>query len=184
MQLTLIYRTLAFALLLAVGSPAAAKWNTGAVASPLSIASAFGAVTSTYRSVEHNRAVGGVPNSFHLQGRALDIARRKGVTHAQIEAAFRKAGLRLIESLDEGDHSHFAFAPAAVAEQRPRQVPAASASKPPKAAAPEQVLVADQHGTLWVDINKTVEVVPDGPSHQLATEDEADSSATPTSPRR
>jgi len=27
-----------------------------------------------------------------------------------IAAAFRNAGYRLIESLDEGDHSHFAFA--------------------------------------------------------------------------
>jgi hypothetical protein len=177
-------KLLACVLLLAASSPAAAESNTEGLASPLRIASAFGAVTSTYRSVEHNRAVGGVPNSYHLQGRALDIARRSGVTHAQVEVAFRAAGLNLIESLDEGDHSHFAFAPAAVAEERPRQVPAASASKPPKAAAPEQVLVADQHGTLWVDINKTLEVVPDGPSHQLATEDEADSSATPTSPRR
>jgi hypothetical protein len=27
-----------------------------------------------------------------------------------IAAAFRNAGYRLVESLDEGDHSHFAFA--------------------------------------------------------------------------
>lgn len=69
----------------------------------------WGTVTSTRRTVEHNRKVGGVPNSFHLHGRAIDIARRPGVRHAQIEAAFRKAGYRIIESLDEGDHSHFAF---------------------------------------------------------------------------
>jgi hypothetical protein len=67
-------------------------------------------VTSTLRTPAHNRRVGGVPNSFHLRGRAIDIARRPGVTHAQIAAAFRNAGYRLIESLDEGDHSHFAFA--------------------------------------------------------------------------
>jgi hypothetical protein len=66
-------------------------------------------VTSTYRSPQHNRAVGGVPNSYHLRGRAIDIARRPGVSHWQIAAAFRKAGYQLIESLDEGDHSHFAF---------------------------------------------------------------------------
>ena len=69
----------------------------------------WGRVTSTYRSVEHNRQVGGVPNSFHLQGRAIDIARRPGVTHAMIAAAYRRAGYHLLESLDEGDHSHFAF---------------------------------------------------------------------------
>ena len=66
-------------------------------------------MTSTIRSVAHNRAVGGVRNSWHLSGRAIDIARRPGVTHAQIAAAFRNAGYYLIESLDEGDHSHFAF---------------------------------------------------------------------------
>ena len=69
----------------------------------------WGRVTSTWRSVAHNRAVGGVPNSFHLRGRAIDIARRPGVTHSMIAAAFRNAGYQLVESLDEGDHSHFAF---------------------------------------------------------------------------
>lgn len=74
------------------------------------IGSRWGRVTSTYRSPRHNRAVGGVPNSFHLSGRAIDIARRAGVRHADIAAAYRAAGYRLVESLDEGDHSHFAFA--------------------------------------------------------------------------
>jgi hypothetical protein len=73
------------------------------------LGSEWGRVTSTIRSVAHNRAVGGVRNSWHLSGRAIDIARRPGVTHAQIAAAFRNAGYYLIESLDEGDHSHFAF---------------------------------------------------------------------------
>lgn len=79
----------------------------------LSSAAALGAhwgrVTSTIRSVQHNRDVGGVPNSFHLSGRAVDIARRSGVNHRMIESAFVRAGYRLVESLDEGDHSHFAF---------------------------------------------------------------------------
>ena len=74
-----------------------------------SLGSKWGRVTSTWRSRERNRRVGGVPNSFHLSGRAIDIARRPGVSHAQIAAAFRNAGYRLVESLDEGDHSHFAF---------------------------------------------------------------------------
>ena len=75
------------------------------------IGSHWGQVTSTYRSAEHNRAVGGVPNSYHLRGRAIDIARRPGVSHYQIAAAYRAAGYSLAESLDEGDHSHFAFGP-------------------------------------------------------------------------
>jgi hypothetical protein len=69
----------------------------------------WGRVTSTLRSVTHNRAVGGVRNSYHLRGRAIDIARRPGVTHSMVAAAFRNAGYHLVESLDEGDHSHFAF---------------------------------------------------------------------------
>lgn len=69
----------------------------------------FGRVTSTYRTPARNRAVGGVANSYHLSGRAIDIARRPGVSHWQITAALRAAGYNLIEALDEGDHSHFAF---------------------------------------------------------------------------
>jgi hypothetical protein len=73
------------------------------------IGTRWGQVTSTYRSPAHNRRVGGVANSYHLVGRAIDIARRPGVSHAQIAAAYRNAGYSLAESLDEGDHSHFAF---------------------------------------------------------------------------
>lgn len=73
----------------------------------------WGRVTSTRRTAERNRAVGGAPNSHHLRGRAIDIARGPGVRHSQIEAAYRRAGYYLIESLDEGDHSHFAFGTAA-----------------------------------------------------------------------
>ena len=79
------------------------------LAAAAGIGSRWGRVTSTWRSPEHNRRVGGVRNSYHLSGRAIDIARRPGVSHWQIAAAFRNAGYRLIESLDEGDHSHFAF---------------------------------------------------------------------------
>ena len=79
------------------------------IRSAAAIGSQWGRVTSTWRSRERNRRVGGVSNSFHLSGRAIDIARRPGVSHAQIAAAYRNAGYRLIESLDEGDHSHFAF---------------------------------------------------------------------------
>ena len=74
-----------------------------------SLGSHWGRVTSTYRSPAHNRAVGGVANSYHLSGRAIDIARRPGVSHGAIAAAYRNAGYHLVESLDEGDHSHFAF---------------------------------------------------------------------------
>jgi hypothetical protein len=75
----------------------------------VSMGAKWGVVTSVHRSPERNRAVGGASNSWHLQGRAIDIARRPGVRHGEIDAAFRRAGYVLIESLDEGDHSHFAF---------------------------------------------------------------------------
>ena len=87
-------------------APSSKRANMSAAAK---IGSAWGRVTSTYRTAARNRAVGGVANSFHLSGRAIDIARRPGVRHSDIAAAYRNAGYHLIESLDEGDHSHFAF---------------------------------------------------------------------------
>ena len=69
----------------------------------------WGRVTSMRRSRDHNRRVGGVANSYHLSGQAVDIARRPGVSHHQIVAAYRNAGYSLIEALDEGDHTHLAF---------------------------------------------------------------------------
>ena len=83
-----------------------------------SIGTRWGRVTSTYRSPGHNRRVGGVANSYHLRNRAIDIARRAGVSHWQIAAAYRAAGYNLVESLDEGDHSHFAFGSGASAPRR------------------------------------------------------------------
>jgi hypothetical protein len=79
------------------------------ISSAVDLGAKWGVVTSVRRSAERNRAVGGAENSFHLYGRAIDIARLPGVRHAEIDAAYRKAGYVLIESLDEGDHSHFAF---------------------------------------------------------------------------
>lgn len=96
--------------------PIATPIVTAAARGPIDMAavSALGAkwgiVTSTYRNPRHNARVGGAPNSYHLRNRAIDIARRPGVRHHQIAAAYRAAGYHLIESLDEGDHSHFAFA--------------------------------------------------------------------------
>jgi hypothetical protein len=97
-----------------------------------SIGSKWGIVTSTRRTREHNRLVGGALNSFHLSGRAIDIARRPGVRHADIEASYRNAGFVLVESLDEGDHSHFAFG-AIGAEARLRK--AMHIPAPPRAGA-------------------------------------------------
>lgn len=109
---------------------------------------AYGVVTSTFRTVAHNKAVGGVPNSYHLLDQAIDLARRPGVTHRQIDAALRKAGYNLIESLDELDHSHFAFASVRVARPTALNISEPSRPIPP----PEPLLAADIHGTLNMDL--------------------------------
>ena len=96
---------------------------TVSLSAAVAVASRLGRVTSTRRSAARNRAVGGVPNSFHLRGRAIDVVPRPGVRHADIAAALRRAGFSLIESLDEGDHSHFAFGTAPAAMVRRETAP-------------------------------------------------------------
>src|SRR5438270_9973218 len=140
-------------MLIAVSEPAAAD-PVGSSAGAAKVAAVFGTITSTFRSVAHNRAVGGVPNSYHLLGRAIDVVRRRGISHHQIEAALRSAGYSLVESLDEGDHSHFAFAPAVTVEHPVNDVPAA-----PNVPAPPRLL-ADQHGTLWLDLKPKAPATP------------------------
>ena len=115
------------------------------------VAANYGAVTSIFRTVEHNRAVGGVANSYHLLGRAIDVARRPGVTHGMIAAALQRAGFVMVESLDEGDHSHFAFANTSIAPRQPEvTVAAATVRQPEKPKYPE--ILADDHGTLRIDL--------------------------------
>ena len=114
------------------------------------VISSYGVVTSTFRTPAHNKAVGGMPNSYHLVDQAIDVARRPGVSHFQIEAALKRAGYRLVESLDEHDHSHFAFAPAIIVKivggKVARSVPTAPAPLP------EPRVAADAHGTLHLDL--------------------------------
>lgn len=124
--------------------------ESGLAATPLigatRVVASLGMVTSGYRSAAHNKRVGGVPTSHHLVGGAIDVARRPGVTHRMIDTALRRAGLVLIESLDERDHSHFAFAaslPSAAAGISQTVVPEAPAGKPPG-----RPVLADDHGIL------------------------------------
>ena len=95
----------------APAAPAGVTWGSTntSLSTAVAIASRLGRVTSTRRSPAHNRAVGGVRNSYHLIGRAIDVVPRAGVRHTDIETELRNAGFYLLESLDEGDHSHFAF---------------------------------------------------------------------------
>ena len=132
--------------MLAIGAPAAAEpAQTSESIRAARIVANFGTITSMYRSVAHNHAVGGVPDSYHLLGRAIDVVRRPGITHRQIDIALRAAGFSLIESLDEHNHSHFAFAPAATVHPETTIVRPSDPPPPPR-------LLADIHGTLWTDL--------------------------------
>ena len=111
----------------------------------VSMGAKWGVVTSVHRSPERNRAVGGAPNSWHLQGRAIDIARRPGVRHAEIDAAFRRAGYVIIESLDEGDHSHFAFG---LTGQAPRPAMSAKVQLASAEPAPAKMCKPDDKNAL------------------------------------
>ena len=91
------------------------------IAGAVAIARKYGRVTSTYRSPAHNRRVGGARNSYHLRGRAIDLVLRRGVSHREVDRAFRAAGYRVVESLDEGDHSHFAFGSGLAIAQDPTE---------------------------------------------------------------
>lgn len=150
-------RALAWIFAVSLSSPLAAKSEgvrspvTADVSGAAAIAASYGAITSTYRSVAHNRAVGGVANSYHLTGRAIDVARKRGVTHGQIAAALQRAGYVMIESLDEGDHSHFAFAGTrTISNATTITLAAAKPAKPAKPSPPP--LLADDHGTLLIDM--------------------------------
>ncbi len=107
------------------------------------------------RTVAHNRAVGGVPDSYHLLGRAIDVVRRPGITHHQIDVALRAAGFALIESLDEHNHSHFAFAPAPAVARND------AAAAQPQPGPPPLRLRADEHGTLWTDLKPEALLKPE-----------------------
>ena len=66
-------------------------------------------VTSGYRTYEHNKEVGGQPNSRHLTGNARDIAKTKGMSLGKIVSTLREQGYDVVEKLDEGDHFHVAW---------------------------------------------------------------------------
>jgi hypothetical protein len=74
-------------------------------------------VTSAGRSPEHNAAVGGAANSYHLRGQALDFIPPKGMSMADAAAALKKSGIPFAELLDEGDHVHVAWRETAPAGQ-------------------------------------------------------------------
>jgi uncharacterized protein YcbK (DUF882 family) len=62
-------------------------------------------VTSTVRDAAHNRRVGGVPNSYHLSGRARDSVPPPGMSMAQYAAVLQRLNPQY-EVINEGDHVH------------------------------------------------------------------------------
>lgn len=55
-------------------------------------------INSAYRCEKHNKAVGGVPNSAHTTGHAVDISARSGrekwlIVNALIDAGFDRIGI-------------------------------------------------------------------------------------------
>lgn len=66
-------------------------------------------VTSGQRTPQHNAEVGGVPNSQHIPGQAIDFVIPKGSTFAEVKAKLAEKGLPVSELIDEGDHVHWAW---------------------------------------------------------------------------
>lgn len=61
-------------------------------------------ITSGVRTAVHNAAVGGVPNSQHVRGTAIDGI-FPGMNAGQVRSGFNKAGAQ-VDVIDEGDHFH------------------------------------------------------------------------------
>jgi len=70
-------------------------------------------LTSGRRSPERNRAVGGVPGSYHLSGRAVDLGGSRDAISAAVGTARAQRVSRGCtgpeEVIDEGDHLHVAW---------------------------------------------------------------------------
>ena len=69
-------------------------------------------ITSTKRSAEHNRAVGGVENSYHVSGHGLDVVGLSPAERADLKHQMEAAGVQLDEfkyhDAGSGMHLHIA----------------------------------------------------------------------------
>lgn len=66
-------------------------------------------ITSGQRSTQHNADVGGVPNSMHIPGSAVDFVLPQGKSFADVKQAFTQSGLPASELIDEGSHIHWGW---------------------------------------------------------------------------
>ena len=92
-------------------------------------------ITSGTRTPERNAEVGGVPNSYHLRGQALDIKPPEGVSLQQFRQTLEARGVPVSELIDEGDHWHLAWGDnggarvIAQGAEKPKARPATAAEK-------------------------------------------------------
>ena len=68
-------------------------------------------ISSGYRSPQVNRAVGGVPNSQHTLGEAVDFIAPSFGTPLQIVRKIKSSGLHFDQLIQEGDWVHISFGP-------------------------------------------------------------------------
>lgn len=113
------------------GEGGAAAPAPAGVAAPLRDLEAMGVrVTSDVRTPQRNQAVGGVPNSRHMSGEAVDLVPPQGMTMAQL-AQETKRRFPQARVINEGDHVHvewgaqranpFPNAPRVVMAGRPKE---------------------------------------------------------------
>ncbi len=62
-------------------------------------------ITSTLRSAQHNKDVGGVPNSYHLSGRARDSVPPPGMSMGEYYQRLKVLNPNY-DVINEGDHVH------------------------------------------------------------------------------
>lgn len=67
-------------------------------------------ITSTARTPEHNKEVGGVEGSMHLTGQAADVVLPLGTTASDLRAQLASKGINPTEFVDEGTHVHVGWA--------------------------------------------------------------------------
>jgi len=66
-------------------------------------------ITSGQRSPQHNAAVGGVPDSQHLDDHAVDFVLPQGKSFSDVQQAFAQSGLPASELINEGNHVHWGW---------------------------------------------------------------------------
>lgn len=123
------------------GGPAAAVIDAPTLSAGLVGALPGVTITSGTRTPAHNAEVGGVANSQHLDGHALDIVLPKGTTPAQVKAYLTASGIKPTEFINEGDHLHVAWGPKGgggaqvIASAPPKATPQYRAASPAEVAA-------------------------------------------------